>query len=328
MYIPQHPILCKKRIYTLLIISLISAALTVISCAIFTGTSGLVEVGAIYGFVTDQEYTPIEGVEITIAGEVQVLGITNSAGYYIISDLAPGDYSLIFSRPGFEPKSVSCNIKAGEKIELDQILNRVEAKKGIIRGIVLDYLTNEPLVAQITIIELNRTVFSDNKGNFEFTDVPAGKYLLKVQALEYVTSQTDATVTPDKPSEQIIRIFREGSIIVLEGVEFEFNSAKLKPESYPILDDAAMILTKHPEIDVEIQGHTDNIGSDAYNKKLSQKRAEAVRDYLIDKHMIEPVRLIPIGYGESCPVADNATEQGRQKNRRVEFFILEHKPEE
>ncbi|MGQ9818294.1 MAG: carboxypeptidase regulatory-like domain-containing protein, partial [bacterium] len=94
-----------------------------------------------------------------------------------------------------------------------------------------------------TIMELNRTVSSDNKGNFEFYDVPTGKYLLKVQALDYVTSQTDATVTPDKPSEQVIRIFREGSIIVLEGVEFEFNSAKLKPESYPVLDNAAMILT-------------------------------------------------------------------------------------
>ncbi|MGQ9818295.1 MAG: OmpA family protein [bacterium] len=77
-----------------------------------------------------------------------------------------------------------------------------------------------------------------------------------------------------------------------------------------------------------MQRHTDNIGSEEYNKKLSQKRAEAVQQYLIDKHMIEPVRLIPIGYGESCPVADNSTEQGRQKNRRVEFFILEHKPEE
>ncbi|MGQ9535431.1 MAG: OmpA family protein [bacterium] len=319
---------CKNRIYRLIQLTIIATTVFSISCAIFTGPSGLVEVSTVYGFVTDQEYTPVEGVEITIAGEEQVIALTNSAGYYIISDLAPGDYNLIFARPNYESKTISINIKAGEKIELDQIMNRVEAKKGIIRGIVLDYLTNEPLVAQITIMELNRTVSSDNKGNFEFYDVPTGKYLLKVQALDYVTSQTDATVTPDKPSEQVIRIFREGSIIVLEGVEFEFNSAKLKPESYPVLDNAAMILTKHPEIDVEIQGHTDNIGSEEYNKKLSQKRAEAVQQYLIDKHMIEPVRLIPIGYGESCPVADNSTEQGRQKNRRVEFFILEHKPEE
>ncbi|MEO0183664.1 MAG: OmpA family protein, partial [candidate division WOR-3 bacterium] len=85
------------------------------------------------------------------------------------------------------------------------------------------------------------------------------------------------------------------------------------------------ILTMHPEIEVEIQGHTDDIGADAYNLKLSQKRAEAVRDYLINKHMIEPVRLIPVGYGERRPIADNSTEEGRRKNRRVEFLILHEK---
>lgn len=298
-----------------------------LSCAFFT-TSGLVEVGTIFGFVTDDEYLPIPGVEVAIEGEQGSITFTNSAGYYIISDLPSGEHNLIFSHPEFEPRSITIHLKPGEKLEFDQVLKRIGTRQGIIKGVVLDYLTNEPLVAQVTIVELNRTVVSEKNGNFEFSEVPAGKYLLKVQALEYVTSHTDVTVLSDKTSEVIIRIFREGSIIVLEGVEFEFNSAKLKPESYPVLDNAAMILTKHPEIDVEIQGHTDNIGSDAYNKKLSQKRAEAVRDYLITKHMIEPVRLIPIGYGESCPVADNSTEEGRQKNRRVEFFILEHKSTE
>ncbi|MEO0185360.1 MAG: DUF2012 domain-containing protein [candidate division WOR-3 bacterium] len=301
-------------------------SLLITSCAIFT-TSGLVEVGAIYGFVNDEQYTPIEGVEITIAGQEGIITYTNSAGYYILQDLAPGDYSIIYSRPGYESKTVSCNIEAGKKIELDQVLRRGEVKKGGVRGIIADYLTNEPLVAQVTIIELNLTVVSDKNGFFEFEDVPAGTYLLKVQAMNYVTSQTDVVVVSGKFTDQMIRIFREGSSIVLYGVEFEFNKADIKPESYPVLDDAARILTMHPEIDVEIQGHTDDIGSDAYNLKLSQKRAESVRQYLIDVHMIEPVRLIPVGYGERRPIADNLTEQGRQKNRRVEFLILEEKEE-
>ncbi|MGQ9818175.1 MAG: carboxypeptidase-like regulatory domain-containing protein, partial [bacterium] len=128
---------CKNRIYRLIQLTIIATTVFSISCAIFTGPSGLVEVCTVYGFVTDQEYTPVEGVEITIAGEEQVIALTNSAGYYIISDLAPGDYNLIFARPNYESKTISINIKAGEKIELDQIMNRVEAKKGIIRGIVL-----------------------------------------------------------------------------------------------------------------------------------------------------------------------------------------------
>ncbi len=295
-----------------------------VSCALFT-SSGLIEVGSIYGFVTDEEYEPLEGVEVSVAGEGGMLTYTNSAGYYILKDLSPGDLNLIFTRPGFESKIISSKIEAGKKIELDQILKRIGTKTGSIKGIIADYLTNEPLVAEVTIMELNRTTSSDKNGFFEFENIPAGFYLLKVQALNYVTSQTDIKVESGKSTEQMLRIFREGSSIILHGVEFEFNSAKLKIESYPVLDDAARILTMHPEIDVEVQGHTDHIGSDEYNLKLSQKRAEAVRDYLIDKHMIEPVRLIPVGYGERKPIADNSTEEGRQKNRRVEFLILKEK---
>ncbi len=296
----------------------------IVSCAIFT-SSGLVEVGSIYGFVTNEEYEPLEGVEIAVAGEEGMITYTNPAGYYILQDLPPGEFNLIFSRPGFESKTVSCKVEAGKKIELDRTLKKISTKTGSIKGIIADYLTNEPLVAEVTIMELNRTTASDKNGFFEFDSVPAGFYLLKTQALNYVTSQTDVRVESGKSTEQMIRIFREGSSIILHGVEFEFNSAKLKPESYPVLDEAARILTMHPEIDVEVQGHTDNIGSDEYNLKLSQKRAEAVRDYLIDKHMIEPVRLIPVGYGEKKPIADNTTEGGRQKNRRVEFLILKEK---
>ncbi|RKX69963.1 hypothetical protein DRP53_06475, partial [candidate division WOR-3 bacterium] len=98
--------------------------------------------------------------------------------------------------------------------------------------------------------------------------------------------------------------------------------ATIKPESYPILDEAAAILTSHPEIRVEIQGHTDSIGSDAYNLKLSNLRANAVRTYLIERHGIDPSRLVARGYGESRPIADNRTKEGRAQNRRVDFVIL------
>ncbi len=310
--------------YRWIVSAIILCAVSLLSCTMFT-TSGLVEVCAIYGFVTDEEYNPIEGVEVTIAGQQDVMVYTNSAGYYILQDLPPGDHNVIYARPGYESKTVSCKVENGKKIELDQVLKRGEVKKGGVRGIIADYLTNEPLIAQVTIMELNRTVASEKNGYFEFADIPAGTYLLKVQAMNYVSSQTDAVVVSGKFTDLMIRIFREGSTIVLQGVEFEFNSAKLKPESCPVLDDAARILTMHPEIDVEVRGHTDDIGSDAYNLKLSQKRAESVRQYLIDVHMIEPVRLIPVGYGERRPIADNTTEEGRKKNRRVEFLILEEK---
>ncbi|OGV10966.1 MAG: hypothetical protein A3J84_07150 [Ignavibacteria bacterium RIFOXYA2_FULL_37_17] len=109
---------------------------------------------------------------------------------------------------------------------------------------------------------------------------------------------------------------------VLVGVNFQFNSAQLTPESYPILFYAVQNLNENPDTKVEIQGHTDNIGSEQYNMKLSEERAQTVRDYLVAKG-IDPSRLTVKGYGESMPVADNSTPEGRSLNRRIEFKVLE-----
>jgi len=106
----------------------------------------------------------------------------------------------------------------------------------------------------------------------------------------------------------------------LVGVNFDFNKSKLRAESMPILYNAAEILLSHPDLNVEIQGYTDNIGSEKYNKKLSQKRAIAVRDYLIAKG-VAASRLTAVGYGEANPVMDNRTASGRAFNRRIEFRV-------
>lgn len=99
-------------------------------------------------------------------------------------------------------------------------------------------------------------------------------------------------------------------------VLFDFDSATIKPEAYPLLDEVVTILEKNPEMKGEIQGHTDSIGPEAYNQQLSERRAKAVEGYLESKG-IESSRLTSKGYGESQPVASNDTEEGRQENRRV-----------
>ncbi|GAG93786.1 unnamed protein product [marine sediment metagenome] len=110
--------------------------------------------------------------------------------------------------------------------------------------------------------------------------------------------------------------------IILEGIKFDFNKATIKPESELVLHNAVTILTNHPDIKVEIQGHTDSVGRESYNLKLSQARADAVREYLIRFRNIDSGRLIARGYGEQQPIASNLTEEGRNLNRRVEFLIL------
>jgi OOP family OmpA-OmpF porin len=107
--------------------------------------------------------------------------------------------------------------------------------------------------------------------------------------------------------------------LTLEGVNFDFDRANLRPESFAILDNAVATLKEWGEVNIEVAGHTDSVGSDTYNLDLSRSRAEIVRAYLIDKG-IPANRLTAKGYGESMPEADNNTEEGRFKNRRVELI--------
>jgi outer membrane beta-barrel protein len=105
---------------------------------------------------------------------------------------------------------------------------------------------------------------------------------------------------------------------VIKGVQFDTARWDIKPLFYPILDNIVYILQRNPSLRVEVQGHTDNRGSAAYNKKLSENRARAVMEYFIERG-IERSRLSAVGYGLSRPAASNMTEVGRAKNRRVEL---------
>lgn len=109
--------------------------------------------------------------------------------------------------------------------------------------------------------------------------------------------------------------------LILEGVNFEFNSAKLTSDSYTVLDRVVLALQDWPEIRVEVGGHTDSKGSDEYNLGLSDRRAKAVRDYLVSRG-VSRSRLEAKGFGEGYPITTNETDAGRAKNRRVELTKL------
>ncbi|MBT8108445.1 MAG: OmpA family protein, partial [Gammaproteobacteria bacterium] len=109
---------------------------------------------------------------------------------------------------------------------------------------------------------------------------------------------------------------------VLEGVNFESNSDRLRPGATGILDGVVETLLKYPEIAFEVQGHTDSDGSAEYNESLSSRRAQTVHDYLASKG-VEVSRMTVRGYGESQPIADNSTTEGKAQNRRVVLSVEE-----
>lgn len=112
-------------------------------------------------------------------------------------------------------------------------------------------------------------------------------------------------------------------INILENIYFDFDKDILKEESFLVLDELVTILEKNPTMKIQINGHTDAVGTDAKNLDLSDRRAKAVVHYLIHYGKIAPQRLQAKGYGETVPLTSNDTEAGRARNRRVEFLVIE-----
>lgn len=169
----------------------------------------------------------------------------------------------------------------------------------------------------IDLIEKNRYSIRTTYNNFEYSDnfiVPIGakSYTFKL-ILPVTISSTD--IPTQSSAGKYLEIF------TLENVTFETASWELKPESFSYLDSLVERLKRKPTMEIEIAGHTDDIGSDEDNLILSQRRAETVYNYLTSKG-IEPERITPIGYGEHYPLATNRTPEGRAKNRRIEIRVI------
>jgi OOP family OmpA-OmpF porin len=109
---------------------------------------------------------------------------------------------------------------------------------------------------------------------------------------------------------------------VIEGIFFDVDQATIRSTAAPKLDAAIETLKKHPSLKIEISGHTDSKGNDAYNVDLSQRRADAVKQYMVERG-IDASRIETRGAGENEPIASNATRPGRAQNRRIEFKLLD-----
>jgi outer membrane protein OmpA-like peptidoglycan-associated protein len=166
-------------------------------------------------------------------------------------------------------------------------------------------------------------------------DARAGGYPFVVNGTDAKGDQASAVVTLASSSSQapappgraaglplavkIAKTLAATKRVAVYGIYFDFASAKLKPQSAPVLKEIADALTANPSWKLTIEGHTDSVGGAAYNLTLSQDRAAAVKTALVSRYRINAGRLNTVGFGFSRPVASNDTPQGRALNRRVEL---------
>lgn len=201
-----------------------------------------------------------------------------------------------------------------------------------VKGIVKDKQTRQTLEASVMIIDLKRqeavyNEYTDNvTGDFMAVMPVNEKYSFNVYAEGYMLyshhfdlKKTDA----NKPVEfeLLLDKIKVGSKVMLNNIFFDTNRYELLPASMVELNILTELLKTNPHMVIEIQGHTDNVGEEKDNQKLSENRAKAVYDYLINNG-IDKKQLHYKGYGETQPAFDNQTEEGRQKNRRTEFLIV------
>lgn len=213
------------------------------------------------------------------------------------------------------------------------VINRPKHEKSAITlsGYVLDEETSHPVASTITVTDLEKKAvigtYASNPTTGKYSlELDHGKnYSVQFDAHKYLFHSENVNI---KNPEAIfvdhrtfkLKKLKRGSTIVLNNIFYEYNSYDLKGESAVELDKLLSFMKNHPRLHIEIGGHTDSIGDDAYNNRLSRKRANEVSAYLLAKGV--PKKCLKIhGYGENNPISANNTEEGRRKNRRTEFKI-------
>ncbi len=201
-----------------------------------------------------------------------------------------------------------------------------------VKGYVYDSETKKGVAAEIEFIDLetkvivNRSVSDPKSGEYLLTLEKGKDYAMNIAKSGYMFHSHNFALVNLKPGENFklnatLSKIKAGEKTALRNIFFKFNSAELQLSSETELEILIEFMNENPKVKIEIEGHTDIIGKPEYNKELSEKRAKAVYDYLVN-YGIDKKRLTFKGYGELQPLASNDTEAGRALNRRTEFRII------
>jgi len=277
----------------------------------------------------------VANVELKIKDQKPLTLKTNATGKAETRLPEIDSYNLSASLSGFSPKTEEFRLpRVNNDTTVRVVLNLtpiapVVKKLLIIKGTVFDKKTQQPVTAKVDIVSqpnaATNVSFSAESGKYE-QEVPGlGGFVLTASAAGYLNSTDSVTLNNVDESPVTKDLFlppiEVGAVVRLKNIYFDFDKTTLKEESYVELNKVVDFLKLNANVEIEIEGHTDNKGSDVYNQNLSQGRSQSVVDYLVEQG-IESNRLTAHGFGESKPIDTNDTDEGRANNRRVEFTVL------
>jgi outer membrane protein OmpA-like peptidoglycan-associated protein len=266
--------------------------------------------------------------------------LQDDSSFYFVSNRTDGYGGLdiyegkLLPAPKPEPVAIVVpEVVEKEVVAAPVVIPVIKEIEFIISGKIRDSETATPVLAKIDFVDISTnqvvttTASSDIDGSY-FAKLPSKKsYLIELRATGFLSDLKRVNVPVGYPGDQfsfdatLVKV-KVGKKVVLNNIFFESGKSILTSASYSELNRLLSFMEDNPNIKLEISGHTDKTGSPALNFKLSEARASAVMTYLVQEG-IERSRIEFRGYGSLQPISDNATPQGRAKNRRVEFKILE-----
>jgi outer membrane protein OmpA-like peptidoglycan-associated protein len=304
------------------------------------------------GTITDAENKKSMNARIIVKNldtkdTVSVTAFKAVENKYHVALLPGNNYEVIVTAPNYSDTTLQLKLKDSPDLRKEEknIVLKPKRKKVVLN--IADSETKKGLGVKIKItnldtgeeIEVDNTVGRDGKYAVNLRE--GNRYNVEVSSQEgYAFSNTNIQVPGEGASvaekNSRLKVLKEedlenvkigvqalkvGTKLLLHDIFFQFNSFELEDTSYRELDRVIELMQQNPLINVEIAAHSDDIGSDDFNIRLSGKRAQKIADYLV-KMGIDRTRLRPIGYGKRVPVAPNDTEEGRAKNRRVELKVV------
>lgn len=272
-------------------------------------------------------FQPIDGKVIAVRQRDKAIfrSAKTRKGWYGLSLPLGDDYNIIGTAKGFaENKFI---FKSSGDITFDHYERELPlspARRDVSLRI-MDKETNAPIAATAQFKSLDRDEAPGMEAGTAKVSLREGdKYDVTIRHKGYMFVNFSLDLTTDKRTQIDVALtaLRPGTVLLLHNILFDNNMAFLRPESYAELDRVARLMGENPDMKIEILAHTDNVGNAASNQKLSDRRAASAVQYLFENG-VTPDRMRAKGLGATKPIADNATEEGRQLNRRVELLITE-----